>query len=72
MTHQLLLTGNESIGDIAERMGVSGAELIRTGLSRLGLLVTLTERRERAEVERLAREFGFRVRWIGSPPASSS
>lgn len=61
----LLLDGSESVGEIAERMGLAPSDVVRVGLERLGLMLTLAERRDPPDVVRIAEAFGYRVRWTG-------
>lgn len=61
----LLLDGSESVGEIAERMGVAPSDVVGVGLERLGLMLTLAERRDPRDVVRIAEAFGYRVRWTG-------
>ena len=63
---QLLLSGSESVGEVADRMAVSTTDVIGVGLKEMGLLLTGADQLERPVVEDLAGRFGFRVRWFGS------
>jgi hypothetical protein len=63
----LLLDGTESVGEIADRMQVDRADVIRMGFGQLGRMWTVLETPERSDAVLLAEHFGFRVRWITPP-----
>ena len=63
---QLLLSGSESVGEVADRMAVSTTHVIQVGLKEMGLLLTVADQLERPVLEDLVGRFGFRVRWFGS------
>ena len=66
----LLLDGSESVADLAGRMGVAPADVVRVGFERLGLMLTLAEHRDRPEVVRIGEAFGYRVRFAGDGPGA--
>ena len=62
----VLLSGSESVGEVADRMSASATDVIQVGLKEMGLLLTVTDQLERPVLEDLAGRFGFRVRWFES------
>ncbi len=66
----LQLAGSETVAEVADRMGVAPADVVRVGFERLGLMLTLAERRDRPEIVRIGEAFGYRVRFAGDGPGA--
>ena len=65
----LILDGTESVGEIADRMEIPRADVLRMAFERLGRMWTVTEALERSDTALLAEQYGYRVRWLSPPSA---
>ena len=58
---RVFVSDETTVAEIADRMGASGADVIRAGFEELGLLLTIEDRPGFQRLNQLAAHFSFRA-----------